>query len=181
MRQAGFTLLEMLLALAISGVLMIGVARFLPMLQVANLRTLMTLQLHEELRLMMGTLEKAVRRAGYCQGECAGAGLTIDDQRGECLLLRWDENSNGKWDRVENEHSDFYGFRLRAGNLEAQRGVDSCERGGWEKLNDPATVVITAFKVVKTGGQVQLRLSGYAQAFPQQSLTLESWVTAMNL
>ncbi|MGE9551575.1 prepilin peptidase-dependent protein [Erwinia amylovora] len=180
MKQAGFTLLEMLIALAVSGVLMVSTARFLPALQVANLRMLISLQLHEELRLMMGTLEKAVRRAGYCRGQCPGVALTLN-QQGNCLLLRWDGNSNGKWEGVENENSDFYGFRLREGNLETQRGVERCDSGGWEKLNDPATVMITAFQAVRAGPQVRLRLSGYALAFPQHPLMLESWVTAVNL
>lgn len=180
MKQAGFTLLEMLIALAISGILMIGAARFLPALQMANLRTLMSIQLHEELRLMMSTLEKAVRRAGYCRGDCSGEALTINPQ-GNCLLLRWDENSNGKWEGVENENSDFYGFRLRDGNLEAQRGVERCDAGGWEKLNDPATTKMAEFLVVRAGQLVRLRLSGYILAFPQHPLTLESLVTTVNL
>ncbi|WP_371419648.1 prepilin peptidase-dependent protein [Pantoea sp. CCBC3-3-1] len=181
MNQRGFTLLEMLIALAISSVLMLGIARFLPALQMNNLRTLMAFQLHEELRLMMNSLEKAVRRAGYCAGECVGEGLTISTAGGMCLLVRWDENSNGKWEGTNNENSDYYGYRLRNGNLETQRGVSSCESAGWEKLNDPASVAISAFQITRADRQIRLLLSGYATAFPDVPLTLESWITAGNL
>lgn len=179
-KTGGFTLPEMLIALAISAVLLIGAARFLPQLQLADLRMLLMVQLHEELRLMMATLEKAVRRAGYCRGECGAAGLTLG-QQGSCLLLRWDENSNGKWEGVENDRSDYYGYRLRQGNLEMQRGVTECSSSGWEKLNDPATVTISEFQVSRTGAQIRIRLGGYALAAPYSPLMLESWLTANNL
>ncbi|WP_338577409.1 prepilin-type N-terminal cleavage/methylation domain-containing protein [Erwinia sp. E_sp_W01_1] len=68
MRQAGFSLPEMLIALAIGSVLLLGAARMLPLLQYNNLQTLMRFQLQEELQLIATTLEKAVRRAGYCKG-----------------------------------------------------------------------------------------------------------------
>lgn len=178
MTRAGFTLPEMLVALAISGVLMLGAARFLPLLQSNNLRILLTFQLQEELQLMMGTLEKSVRRAGYCHGACQGQGLKIAE---ECLLVRWDENSNGKWEGPGSENSDYYGYRLRDGNLEGQRGVENCDGGGWEKMNDPASLRIDDFRILKQDRQVRLRLSGYARRFPQLPVTLERWVTAENL
>ncbi|EOS95987.1 Prepilin peptidase dependent protein B [Erwinia tracheiphila PSU-1] len=181
MKHSGFTLPEILIALAITSVLLLGAARFVPQLQIADLRMLMMLQLNEELRLIMGTLEKAVRRAGYCRGECGEGALSIVQQSGTCLLLRWDENSNGKWEDVENQNSDYYGYRLREGSLEAQRGVDSCTSSGWEKLNDPSAITITAFQVLRVNRQIRLKLSGTALAFPQSSVTLESWVTAENL
>ena len=64
MKQTGFSLAEMLVALAISSVLLLSAARLLPVLQSNNLQTLMRFQLQEELQLMMFTLEKSVLRAG---------------------------------------------------------------------------------------------------------------------
>ena len=181
MKQRGFTLPEMLIALAVGSVLMLGSARFLPALQVNNLRTLMSFQLYEELRLMLNSLEKAVRRAGYCAGDCVGQGVTIGTGGGTCLLVRWDENSNGKWEGTDNENSDYYGYRLRNGNLETQRGVSRCDSAGWEKLNDPASVTLRALQITQSDRQIRLLLTGYATAFPGVQLTLESWITAGNL
>lgn len=181
MKRGGFTLPEMLVALAISGVLMLGAAKFLPLLQIGNLRILLTFQLHEELQLMMSTLEKSVRRAGYCHGKCQGEGLQTIGEKNACLLVRWDENSNGRWEGPGNENSDYYGFRLRDGNLEAQRGVQSCDSGGWEKMNDPDSIVISDFRVLKQVRQIRLLLGGYARRFPQLPLTVERWITAENL
>ncbi len=181
MKQSGFTLPEMLIALAIGSVLMLGIARFLPALQINNLRTLMSFQLHEELKLMINTLEKAVRRAGYCAGECEGKGIIINTTGGTCLLVRWDENSNGKWEGPDAENSDYYGYRLREGNLEVQRGVSRCDTAGWEKLNDPGSVTLSQFQVTQADRQIRLLLSGYATAFPGIVLTVESWITAKDL
>lgn len=180
MRQAGFSLPEMLIALAIGSVLLLGAARMLPLLQYNNLQTLMRFQLQEELQLIATTLEKAVRRAGYCKGECAGKALSIGES-GHCLLVRWDGNSNGRWEGGENAESDLYGYRLREGSLEIQRGVDSCSGGGWEKVSDPATVLVEDFLVTRNEKQIRLRIAASAKAFPQQKIALERWITAGNL
>lgn len=181
MRRAGFTLPEMLIALAISGVVMLGAAKFLPLLQSNNLRILLSFQLQEELQLIMGTLEKSVRRAGYCHGKCQGEALRITDGIKPCLLVRWDENSNGEWEGPGNDNSDYYGYRLRDGNLETQRGVDECDSGGWEKMNDPASMVISDFRLIRQARQIRLVLGGYARHFPQLPLIVERWITAENL
>lgn len=180
MKQAGFSLPEMLVAMAISSVLLLGAAKMLPRLQYNNLQTLMRFQLQEELQLIMVTLEKAVRRAGYCKGECAGKALSIGES-GHCLLVRWDENSNGKWEDVESTESDLYGYRLREGSLEMQRGVDRCSGGGWEKVSDPATVTIEDFLVTKNEKQIRLAIAASSRAFPQQKVAVERWITAGNL
>lgn len=181
LKAQGFTLFEILIAMAIGSLLLIGAARTLPLLQAQNLRLLMQAQLHEELQQMMQTLEKAVRRAGYCNGTCQGKGLRIGRADGSCLLVRWDENSNGRWEGTGRDDSDFYGYRLRAKSLEMQRGVDNCEGSGWERLNDPRLMGISAFRLELRQRQVLVTLSGFAKARPDISLTVEHWLEAGNL
>lgn len=62
--------------------------------------------------------------------------------------MRWDANSNGKWDSTASEN-DSTGFRLESGALEILRGATTCEGKGWEKLTDPESLAITHFKVSK--------------------------------
>ena len=181
MKAQGFTLLEMLMAMAIGSLLMLGAARTLPQLQAQNLRLMMQAQLHEDLQQIMHTLEKAVRRAGYCHGDCrdtAQRGMYIS---AGCLLVRWDENSNGDWEAPGREDSEFYGYRLRGSSLEMQRGVTDCQGSGWERLNDPRRVGIRAFQGVKSGRQIKVSLSGFAQRDPGIVRDLEHWLTAENL
>lgn len=173
--NGGFSLLEMLLALALSAVLMLSVGRFLPLLLGETLRLQQRVQLQEDLRQLMQTLEKAVRRAGYCNGSCGANGLSL---AADCLLLRWDDNSNGRWERPADGDSDYYGFRLRQQQLETQRGVDNCAGSGWERLTDPAFLTIEQFSVEQSGRLLKLRLTGRAGRWRE---TLESWVEGENL
>lgn len=175
LKMAGFSLLEMLVAMTISAMLMLSAGRFLPRLISENLRLQQRVQLREELQQLIQTLEKAVRRAGYCNGECGTEGLTVFT---DCLLLRWDDNSNGKWEGVAHGESDYYGFRLRQKQLETQRGVDGCTGTGWERLTDPAFVLVEAFSVEQSGRLVKLRLTGRAGGWLE---TAESWVEGENL
>lgn len=181
MKQKGFSLPEMLVALAISSILIVGATRMLPVLQRNNLRMLTDMALQEEMQLMMFTLEKAVRRAGYCKGECVGEGLRISGTTQPCLLVRWDENSNGIWEGVDSAESDLHGYRLRNGSLESQRGVDNCDSGGWEKLNDPDTYSVDELGLVRNDKQIRITLGAYPRAFPARRITLERWIWAENL
>ena len=175
MKMAGFSLLEMLIALAISAVVMLSAGRFLPLLLAENAGVMQRAQLRQELQQMMATLEKAVRRAGYCHGECGSEALQI---RENCLLLRWDENSNGKWEGVSYAESDYYGYRLRQQQLEMQRGVDQCQSAGWERLSDPVFMTLEQFSVSQQGTQVRIVLQARAGRWLE---TVESWVEADNL
>lgn len=175
--QAGFSLLEMLLAMAVGAVLMVSAGRFLPLLLAENLRLQQRVQLQQELQQITQTLQKALRRAGYCNGECSGPALTIQEN-GSCVLLRWDENSNGRWEGVGHSDSDFYGYRLRSGQLEMQRGVDDCNGSGWERLTDPEFLTVEQFRVNREARHLVLQLTGKTG---EQSFTLESWVTGENL
>jgi len=180
MKMGGFTLLETLLAMAIGSGIMLGAARTLPLLQQHNLRLQIQVQLNEELQQIMQTLEKSVRRAGYCHGRCSGAAMQIQNG-GRCLLVRWDENSNGQWESTGRDDSDYYGFRLRSKNLEMQRGVDRCGGGGWEKLNDPRVIAIEEFRVVRNRQQVRVMLKGSSSIWPARVQHIEHWLVAENL
>ena len=175
MKTAGFSLLEMLMAMAIGAVLMVSAGRFLPLLLGENVGLLQRAQLRQELQQIIATLEKAVRRAGYCHGECGNSAFTLSEN---CLLLRWDENSNGQWDGVNQAASDYYGYRLRLQQLEMQRGVNDCRAGGWERLSDPAFLTLEQFSVTRQQRQIHLRLQGRAGRWLE---TVESWVEAENL
>jgi prepilin peptidase dependent protein B len=176
-KSAGFSLPEMLVAMALSGILMLGALRLLPQLQRQNLQLQNQVYLQEELQQMVNVLEKAVRRAGYCHGSCEGPSLII---RPHCLLIRWDENSNGRWEGPEKEESEWYGYRLRKQRLEMQRGVASCEGGGWESLSDPTTLIIHTLEMTQGDTQLVLTLGGAALPFPHTPVTLHSLISTHN-
>lgn len=180
MTHRGSSLLEMLIALAISSVLLLSATRVFPLLQRNNLRTLMQFQLQEEMQLMMGSIEKSVLRAGYCKDSCVGEALRIQAD-GHCLLVRWDETSNRRDERDARTDRDLYGYRWRDGSLETQRDVDSCDGGGWEHLNDPKTVIVEDFRAARHARQIRLFMTVSAKVFPSLRLSLERWLTPVNL
>ena len=74
-KELGFSLLDVLIAMAISSVLLLGAARFLPALQRESLTSTRKLALEDEIWLRVFTVAKHLQRAGYCHGSCTGEGL----------------------------------------------------------------------------------------------------------
>ncbi|EKX4010137.1 MULTISPECIES: prepilin peptidase-dependent protein [Enterobacter] len=147
MRQRGFSLTEVLIAMAMSSLLLMSASRFLPGLQRAVLLQSGQRELEAEVWQQLFAVGKQLQRAGYCAGNCQGQALSIG-RKGSCVIVRWDANSNGNWDNTASEN-DSTGFRLESGALETQRGATSCEGKGWEKLTDPDRLAIAHFVVRK--------------------------------
>ncbi|CAC0110994.1 hypothetical protein ST616_03299 [Salmonella enterica subsp. enterica serovar Typhisuis] len=168
----GFSLLEVVLAMAIGSILLLGSARFLPALQ-------------REIWQRTYTVAKHLQRAGYCHGHCIGEGLHLAEQ-GQCVIVQWDGNNNGVWDTIPAKEADQTGFRVKDNVLETLRGATSCQGKGWEKMTDPNTVLITAFTVERrdiTGFSpvLMLHLRGASKAEPQTVIDAQYSVTGFNL
>lgn len=148
-KQNGFSLTEVLVAMAISSVLLLSAVRFLPGLQL-SLQTETTQQeIEEEIGLRLSGIGKHLQRAGFCAGTCTGEAVQISAQ-GECVIVQWDENSNGRWETVPPAAAEQTGFRLNAGALETLRGATTCRGKGWERITDPDRVTVVHFNVDKT-------------------------------
>jgi prepilin peptidase dependent protein B len=65
--ERGFSLLEVLIAMAISSILLLSSARFLPALQREILRNTRQLALEDEIWQRAYTVAKHLQRAGYCR------------------------------------------------------------------------------------------------------------------
>ena len=185
MNSRGFSLAEALIAMAIGSLLLMGACRFLPALQRHILRQGEQLALENELWQRVHAVGKHLQRAGYCRGACGGAGLELAAD-GECLIVRWDANSNGRWETSPAAAAESTGFRLRDGALETLRGASDCRGGGWEKITNPAAIVVTRFSVqrlVTSGFAPELSVTLAARSAQQRGLTseVEQRVTGYNL
>ncbi|CNF06155.1 MULTISPECIES: prepilin peptidase-dependent protein [Yersinia] len=148
---SGFTLPEMMLALSIGSMIVFGSAQIFPKLR----QQISILQQHYRLELAlsqaMAMLEKDLRRAGFCHGECQGKAITTHHYPGEatdsCLIVAYDLNRNGRWEGEKHQESEYFGYRLRNKALEAQRGELNCVGGSWERVFDPKEVTITHFSI----------------------------------
>jgi prepilin peptidase dependent protein B len=148
-KQTGFSLTEVLIAMAISSVLLLSAVRFLPGLQRSLQTETRQQEIEEEIWLRLSGIGKHLQRAGFCAGNCMGEALHIST-RGECVIAQWDENSNGRWETSPLAAAEQTGFRLNAGALETLRGATSCGGKGWERITDPDRVTVVHFRVEKT-------------------------------
>lgn len=87
MNQHGFSLTEVLIAMAISSILLLSTSRFLPELQRAVLLQSSAQEREEEIWQRLFAIGKQLQRAGYCAGNCQGQSLTIG-REGSCVIVR---------------------------------------------------------------------------------------------
>ncbi|MGC6388691.1 prepilin peptidase-dependent protein [Ewingella sp. S1.OA.A_B6] len=153
-RSQGFTLPEVLMAISIGSMLMLSAAQLYPMFRHRSQSLGRHFQLDQLLRGTAFNIEKDLRRAGFCNGECKGKAVMIGNSDGEaansCVIIIYDLNRNGRWDPPGSIEPDYFGYRLRDRGIETQRGTDNCSEGGWEKLLDPSEVQVTGFKITDT-------------------------------
>lgn len=148
LNQRGFTLLETLIAMTLSSIVLLSAGRLFPALQRGVLLQYQKENLQESLWQLVFSIGKNLQRAGYCHGVCKGEGLTIF-KGGECVLVQWDINSNGRWEPSGHAEAETTGFRLLNGSLETLKGAVNCEGNGWEKITDPEIVKINHFSVTQ--------------------------------
>src|SRR5476649_51883 len=149
-REEGFSLVEALCALAIVSLLLLGGLRLLPLMyrqaHIASQQTQLAWQMEQSLL----SIEKDLRRAGFCSPPCRGGAVYHGQRRGEaqhsCLILHYafyPADTRAAGDGLVNES---FGYRLRRGSLETQRGVRHCNEPGWAKMHDARSWVIKQFR-----------------------------------
>lgn len=145
----GFTLPEVMLAMTFGSLIALAAAKTLPILSQQTVDAGRHYRLELVLRQLAFGIEKDLRRSGFCAGQCQGQPLFIGNAAGEapgsCVIVAYDLNRNGRWENAED--AEYFGYRLRAGALEGQRGVTQCSGSGWERLLDQEEVQIDTFTV----------------------------------
>lgn len=176
----GFSLPEALLAMVFGSLVALAAAKTYPLLRQQSVTLGHYYRLELALRQLAFGIEKDLRRTGFCAGDCYGQPLLIGQHRGEanasCVIVRYDLNRNGRWERGGSEAEQF-AYRLRQGALERQRGVSHCHGGGWERLLDHQQIHIDSFRIDMLPGRhrrqaVHLSLTGHATARPHIQRTL---------
>lgn len=183
--ERGFSLPEVLIAMAISSVLLLGTARFLPALQRDLLQQTRKLALEADLWQRIYTVAKHLQRAGYCRGSCQGEGLSIAES-GKCVIVQWDANNNGVWENEPTKDAEQIGFRLNNNVLETLRGAKNCSGKGWDKMTDSDVVQIVTFKVERQeiagfAPELKVQLRGVSKVVPQMMAEALFSVTGFNL
>ncbi|ACS86787.1 prepilin peptidase-dependent protein [Musicola paradisiaca] len=186
-QQRGFTLPEVMLAMGFGSLITLAAAGVLPVLHARVQSSASYFRLEQALSQALFTIEKDVRRAGFCAGACGGLPVTLntgEDGQALCFSLAYDINANGQWEQGERGDAEHYGYRLRNGALEVQTGGAGCQGSRWEKLLDPAEIKLTRFVVRRQAGEHQrlyfLTLEGHWTSHPAISLNVTRWVAGRN-
>ncbi|HGX6798240.1 TPA: prepilin peptidase-dependent protein, partial [Shigella flexneri] len=103
-----------------------------------------------------------------------------------CIIVQWDANSNGIWDREPVKESDQIGFRLKEHVLETLRGATSCEGKGWDKVTNPDAIIIDTFQVVRQDVSgfspvLTVNMRAASKSEPQTVVNASYSVTGFNL
>lgn len=151
-------LMECLFVIAISGILFLCISRAYP--QLVNMLAYSYHQYHLDLLLRerLVVLEAELRRAGYCKGQCNNElnthylkktalkiGSYLHHSYGSCVIFAYDMNNNGYWDPPYTKESDYFGYRLKNGQLEQLRGVKDCHSVGWQQFFENNEINVTEF------------------------------------
>lgn len=149
-RQRGLTLVELVVAAALSLFVVAGAGHFVVGHIDGSRRLLVEARLQQDLRAATELVARDLRRAGYWQGAVRGlspslqlnpyaAATPASGVVADMALYSYSR------DAVENDLVDTnerFGLRLRGGVLQ------SLDASGWQQLTDPGTVRITGFRIV---------------------------------
>lgn len=145
LRQQGFTLIEVLVALALSGVLLLGTMRLFPALQRNILHEYQSASVRESVWQLAYGIGKHLQRAGYCRGICMTPALQIE-QSGSRVLIQWQAPDSRNSTGGEQQRT---GYRLHQGTLQILKGTKEFTGELWEKISDPELMTLTHFSVTQ--------------------------------
>ncbi|MBK5144603.1 prepilin peptidase-dependent protein [Budviciaceae bacterium BWR-B9] len=156
--QGGFSLAEMLMAMLIGSMMIVSVAAMYPALQRQSLTLYRLYRLEQSMEQVLMAIAKDLRRAGFLfkNGNARVSDAIVISQHaqsatGSCLIIRYDLNHNGVIDSVDSATAEHFAYRWLNNSIEQHRSAKDCHGNGWERLFDPAEIVITHFSVQPEG------------------------------
>lgn len=166
--QPGFSLVELMISIAVGLLVLAGVTTMFAHNVKASGDTLKMARLNQELQAVMSLMTRDLKRAGYWGNASSAIGtgtpntnpFTLDtpgnysgEPANSCITFRYDMDGDGNVDLgptdgsagppKTNDADERLGFRLRSGAVETRgRGTD-CAGGWWEDITDTVTTEIT--------------------------------------
>ena len=159
--SAGFTLLELMVALAISAFVLLGVIGIFSSTISNSKQSLDLSRLDYELQTTMSMLTQDIAAAGYW-ANAASASINPFSVTGStdlsinadanCILMTYDKNANGSLPALSSSSDDErYGYRLNNSAIQFRPfgAAHSCTAatGVWENLTDSGKITITQFQL----------------------------------
>ncbi|HGN1707285.1 TPA: prepilin peptidase-dependent protein [Providencia rettgeri] len=191
LKQRGFSLVEMLIAMAISSLVCISAMSALPILFKQTYRSYYQYQLDREVRHVLLSMEKDFRRIGYCGNKyCEGEPIKITSKllsqgNNSCIIFAYDQDLSGKWvdSKPKAVNSDYFGYRLNNGKLESNRNVNHCDGTRWQSLFDASLVKVKklAFSWFEASQLLEMVMSLETKLLPNHIFNYRIVVLVRNL
>jgi type IV pilus assembly protein PilW len=160
-KASGFTLPEVLIALAVNVVILLGLVTVFSSNVSHSTKTTNIDALSQQLETAMQLMANDIRRAGYWGNAISdlgtgvnnnpfmAAGTDVNITGGNCILFTYDYDSNNSLATVSSTSDDErYGFRLNGQTLQTRppgASFDcSAAANAWENVTDPGIVQVTA-------------------------------------
>ncbi len=179
-KQFGVTLIELVIAIAISTIIVAALLGLFFMSGKHNRSTIEITKLDSELNLVLNSLARDIQRAGYwgsaetsSNNPFMQTGTTdIQITGGNCILMTYDRDSNGALPGVgAGSDDERYGYRLMLGAIQyRQHGAPfdcAAAAANWINLTDTRLVTITAFQLALTTSSVDIDGTGPGTAVMQ--------------
>lgn len=181
----GFSLAEVLVAMAFGSAIMLAAMQFYPTLRRQSQNTLHHFQLERMLQQVGFSVMKDLRRAGFCATACQGNAVRIGQLAGEplnsCVIIAYDSRRAGSSQYAR----ETYGYRLRAGTIETMVGAEECGGNGWERLLEPRVATVTQFQIgVRRSGAgtplYEIQMTAHWPKRPEIARRSVRWVAGWN-
>ncbi|ELZ5938567.1 MULTISPECIES: prepilin peptidase-dependent protein [Providencia] len=190
-KQQGFSLIEVLLAMAISSLVCIAATAVFPRLFKQTHQSYIQYEIDREIRQVLINMEKDFRRIGYCSSaSCQGEAMKIDAKflshhPNSCIIFAYDQNLSGSWRpvRARSKESDFFGYRLNGHKLESNRNVEDCDGKRWQSLFDPLRISVNSlrFNWYEAESILEMYLSVESPNLPNKRFHYKTAVLLRNL
>lgn len=157
-RQAGFSLVELMVAMALSLVLFGGLLNAYVATVKHSSELITSAHLDNELHKLLDMMARDLRRTGSHgdpQSLITGAANPFGmgdnsaytgEAAGSCMTFSYDWDSDGVMDTTPANADERYGYRLKSGVVQARVGGLGCDADGWTDITDGATYRVTALQ-----------------------------------
>tara|TARA_A200000113_G_scaffold134482_1_gene120968 strand:- start:596 stop:1243 length:648 start_codon:yes stop_codon:yes gene_type:complete len=158
-RVSGFSITELMIACALSGLLISIVASYAAQSHSALSSLQHATSVEEDMRALKSTISQHLGRAGFIEetnilspfialssGHSPASNVTLGERPTEslnsCITFSYDKNEDGVISEFQGE---LFGYRLNNEAVEYRVNGNTCEQGGWFDLTDPETLSVTQF------------------------------------
>lgn len=157
-QQQGLSLIELMVALLIGSILIVGVLAVVATTLKESTRNLQKQRLMIEIQSAMNDMVYDIRRAGYWSNATSMVGSNantnpfmttadITTPTSNCILLSYDINNNSSLPNLNtNPDDERYGYRLSNGAIQARitsTSYDCSSSTGWVNTTDPNVIKVT--------------------------------------